>query len=128
MSWLAYRLQWRIEGGGVQPNIELAWKAHAPHGPIRIRIRRLAEGASAVKRLRIVCAPEGNPTTYDISLEEGQRLTVVLEGSDTAPRTMTDHTPSLGELVGQQLSDRERDPVFYESMSVAQIMAQSLLR
>ncbi len=127
VSWLAYRLQWRIEGGRVQPNIELAWRAQAPHGALRIRIRRLPEGASAVKRMRINCGPADTPTIYDISLEEGRRLTVVLEGSDTAPRTMSVHALELGDLVGQQLSDRERDPIFYESMAVAQIMAQSLL-
>jgi hypothetical protein len=31
------------------------------------------------------------------------------------------------ELVGRQLSDRSRDPVFRESMAVAQVMAQSVL-
>jgi hypothetical protein len=30
-------------------------------------------------------------------------------------------------LIGRQLSDRERDPVFHESMAVAQVMARSLL-
>jgi hypothetical protein len=30
-------------------------------------------------------------------------------------------------LISRQLSDRERDPVFRESMQVAQVMAKSLL-
>jgi hypothetical protein len=35
---------------------------------------------------------------------------------------------SLAELVGRQLSDRERDPVFAESIATAQVLAQSLLK
>jgi hypothetical protein len=31
------------------------------------------------------------------------------------------------ELIGRQLSDREPDPVFRESMAVAQVFAKSLL-
>jgi glucose-6-phosphate dehydrogenase assembly protein OpcA len=126
-SWLASRLQWRVQGGRVDPNVEMAWQAEAPHGPVRIRIRRLAEGPSEVRRLRIACAPAGQPMTLAVTLEEGRRLTAIIEGSDTAPRTMTVHALALGDLVGSQLSDRERDPVFYESMTVAQVMAESLL-
>ena len=33
---------------------------------------------------------------------------------------------SEAELVGRQLSDRERDPVFNESIFTAQVLAQSL--
>ena len=64
--------------------IDRAPQAQAPHGQLRIRIRRLAEGASEVKRLRLVCSPGGKPTTYDITVEEGRRMTVVLEGSEFA--------------------------------------------
>jgi len=35
---------------------------------------------------------------------------------------------SLAELVGRQLSDRERDTVFVESIATAQTLAQSLMR
>jgi hypothetical protein len=34
---------------------------------------------------------------------------------------------TAAELIGRQLSDRERDPAFRESMAVAGGMAQSLL-
>jgi len=54
-------------------------------------------------------------------------LAMRMEGIDEAPRTMTIPPHSPAELVGRQLSDRERDPVFRASMSVAQIMARSLL-
>ena len=59
---------------------------------------------------------------------EGPRIAVSLEGVEAAPRTMTVPTIQPAEVIGRQLSDRERDPVFRESMAVAQVMAQSLLR
>jgi hypothetical protein len=34
---------------------------------------------------------------------------------------------TAAEVIGKQLSDRERDPVFRESMELAQVMAKSLL-
>jgi hypothetical protein len=33
----------------------------------------------------------------------------------------------LADLVARQLSDRERDPVFHDSMAVAQVFARSVL-
>jgi hypothetical protein len=48
-------------------------------------------------------------------------------GPPAAPRSITVQPISLAELVGRQLSDREPDPVFTESMAVAQTLAQSLL-
>ena len=58
---------------------------------------------------------------------DGRRLAIQLEGVDAAPRTMAVPPLSAAELIGRQLSDRERDPAFRESMAVAQVMAQSLL-
>ena len=40
---------------------------------------------------------------------------------------MTIQHQSLPELIARQLSDRERDPVFRDSMMVAQILARSVL-
>jgi hypothetical protein len=59
--------------------------------------------------------------------EGRQRLAIRLEGIESAPRTITVPPQSDAELVGRQLSDRERDPVFRQSMAVARVMAQSLL-
>jgi hypothetical protein len=61
-------------------------------------------------------------------MEDGRRLAALLEGVEGAPRTLTLPPVSAAELVGKQLSDRERDPVFHESMAVAGAMAQCVLR
>ena len=50
-----------------------------------------------------------------------------VEGAAVAERTMTVREQPMADLVGRQLSDRERDPVFNESMAVAKVLAQSLL-
>ena len=49
--------------------------------------------------------------TINIAIEKGMRLAVVLEGLETAPRTVAVQPASLPELVASQLSSRERDPI-----------------
>ena len=85
-------------------------------------------GPSEIQRIRIGCRLDDRESALDLFLQDGQRLAMHVEGVAEAPRTMTvpPHTPS--ELVGRQLSDRESDPVFRDSMSVAQVMARSLLK
>jgi hypothetical protein len=80
-----------------------------------------------VRRVRVACTLDGKPCALNLVIEDGRRLAVLLEGIEAAPRTMTLPPSSAAELVGKQLSDRERDPVFHESMAVAQVMAQSVL-
>jgi hypothetical protein len=46
---------------------------------------------------------------------------------DAAPRTMTAQPQSLPELMSRQLSDRDHDPIFDESMSLARVFAESVL-
>src|SRR5262249_18293750 len=119
VSWLAARLGWRVQQGRVQPGVEIGWDAEAPHGRLRVRIHRLAEGPSEVRRVRIACHLDGTPTALNVTVENGRRLAVELEGLGVAPRTVTVQPQPLAELVARQLSDRERDPVFRESMAVA---------
>ncbi len=127
VSWLASRLGWRVEAGRVEPGVEITWQAEASHGPVRLHIHRLSEGPAEVRRLRIACRSQGNPATFDITVAEDRRLAVAPEGCANAPRTLTIKPQSLPEMVARQLSDREPDPVFRESMRVAQVFAESLL-
>ena len=43
------------------------------------------------------------------------------------PRTLMVQPQSPTDLIARQLSDRDRDPVFSESMAVAQTLAKSVL-
>jgi glucose-6-phosphate dehydrogenase assembly protein OpcA len=126
-SWLTRGLDWRVQGGKVHPGVEMTWRCETPAGPARVRIHRLEKGPSEVHRVRLCCRLNDEPAALDMVVEDGQRLAIQLEGVERAPRTQTLPALSPAELVGRQLSDRERDPVFHQSMAVAQVMARSLL-
>jgi glucose-6-phosphate dehydrogenase assembly protein OpcA len=126
VSWLTSQLGWQVQAGKVQQGLEIAWQFQAPHGLVRVRIRRLPEGASEVLLLRMQCQLAGTPGAVVIRPEEGRRLVVVQEGVSAAPRTTNIQPQSPAELLGRQLSDRDRDPVFTQSMAVAQELAKSV--
>lgn len=128
VSWLASRLKWKVQGAKVQPNVEISWQVQTPHSGLRIRIRRLAEGPSEVRRVHIACTINGMLGAMNIAVEEERRLAVSLEGMPGEPRTMAIQPHRLADLMARQLSDRERDPVFHESMAVAQVFAESVVR
>src|SRR5579862_1736381 len=88
VSWLASRLQWKVQLGKVEPGVEITWQVVAPHGLLRVRIRRLADGPSEVRKVRISCNNNGTPRVFNIAVEKGMRLAVVLEGTEAAPRTV----------------------------------------
>jgi glucose-6-phosphate dehydrogenase assembly protein OpcA len=127
VSWLASSLEWSVEVGRVEPGREITWRLTAPHGDLRVRVRRLEHGPPAVTRVRVACRLDGKPGALNLFAVDGRRLAGVLEGADAAPRTVTVPPQTDAELIGRQLSDRERDPVFLESMAVAQVLAESLL-
>jgi glucose-6-phosphate dehydrogenase assembly protein OpcA len=128
VSWLAARLGWKVQAGRVQPRVEIDWQLDGPHGKVRLRLRRLEEGPPVLRQVCITSVVGGKAGTLRFTVEEeGQRLAVVPQGADAAPRTMTVPPQSLAELVGRQLSDRERDPVFRASMAVARVLAESVL-
>jgi glucose-6-phosphate dehydrogenase assembly protein OpcA len=128
VSWLAAQLRWRVQAGRVQPGVEIVWQVQAAHGPLRLRIRRLDQGPSEIRRVRIACTLAGKPGALVFSTQDDHRLAVMPEGADVAPRTLTIQPLPLAELVAHQLSDRDADPVFRRSMDVAQVLAQSVLR
>jgi glucose-6-phosphate dehydrogenase assembly protein OpcA len=126
-SWLASCLHWEVQAGTIRPNVEFAWSARGAHGPVRVRIDRLAEGPSEIRHVRIACRLGATASALDIGVEDDRRLAVRLEGIDAAPRTITRIAQPTAELVGRQLSDRERDPAFCAAMTVAGALAQRLM-
>lgn len=127
VSLLSQRLGWKVQGGTVQTGVEIAWRFAGEHGDVRVRLRRLDQGPAEIRHIRIVCRIDNQPVNMNFVVESAERLAVVLEGIEGEPRTITLPPLSPAELVGRQLSDRERDPIFRESMAVAQVMAQSVL-
>ncbi len=115
-------------GAKVQPGVEINWHFQSTHGPRHVRIHRLAEAPRGIRKVRIACRINNEPNSFVITPEEeDRRLLAVLENGQAAPRTLTDPPQPLSELVGRQLSDRERDPIFHRTMTVAQSLAQIVL-
>jgi glucose-6-phosphate dehydrogenase assembly protein OpcA len=127
VSWLTLRLGWRVHGGKMTPGVEMSWRFATPKGDARVRVKRLEEGPPEVRKLRIACTLDSKPAALTMTQEGTQRLSLLVEGSDSLPRTLTTPVQSPVDLIGRQLSDRERDVVFRDSMAVAQVMAQSVL-
>lgn len=125
-SWLAARLGWDVRARKVQPGLEISWNVQTPSGALRLRIHRLAEGPSIIHRVRIACEICGDAGALNLLHEDRGRLSIVPEGRDAALRTMVLKPQPLAELVGRQLTDRERDPVFDEAMAIAQVLAQGV--
>jgi glucose-6-phosphate dehydrogenase assembly protein OpcA len=128
VSWLASRLGWKVQLGNFEPGVEITWQVVAPHGSLRVRIRRLSEGPSEIRKVRIHCAGYEGADGMSIAVDNQQRLAVVLEGRDTAPRTVMVQPSSEAQLVANQLSNRDSDPVFLESMAVAEVFARTVLQ
>ncbi len=127
VSWLSQRLGWTLKGGKVSGGTETTWRFSGPKGEVVVVLKRLPEGEASLRRVRISCTLDTKPVTMNFQPEEGGRLSITLEGMDAAPRTVTTPPQSPAELIGRQLSDRERDPVFRQSMIVAEQLARNLL-
>jgi glucose-6-phosphate dehydrogenase assembly protein OpcA len=127
-GWLVSRLGWQVQGGHFQEGEEISWQFRSEAGIARLRIRRLPEGTPEIHHMRLACTFGGKPGAFDLKLHPDRRLSVMPEGVVKAePRTLPAPVQSRAELISRQLSDRERDPVFQESMAVALLLAQRLL-
>jgi glucose-6-phosphate dehydrogenase assembly protein OpcA len=126
VSWLAARLDWRIEDGRVEPGVEISWQFTAAGRRVHVRIRRLSEGPPEIRHLVISCRMKDKPAALDLVVQDEHHLAVVPDDG-SAPRTVTVQPQPLSELIGRQLSDRAPDPIFRESMAVARILAESVL-
>jgi len=127
-GWLAHRLGWQLDQSRVQPGNEVSWSFRTAHGTARVRFHRLPEGPPSIRHVRIACKLEGKAGALDFAVEDERRLAVVLEGVEAAlPRTVALPREHEHDLVGQQLSDRERHPVFVDSMRLARNMANMVI-
>jgi glucose-6-phosphate dehydrogenase assembly protein OpcA len=126
-SWLATRLGWRVQAGHLQPGVSIDWKLGAKQGHVKIVLHRLGDGPSEVRSMRIAFKLDGKSYALTFSVPEKDRLAVIPEDTAAAPRTLTAPSSPLAELVARQLSDRERDGVFRESMATAFEMARAVL-
>jgi glucose-6-phosphate dehydrogenase assembly protein OpcA len=127
VSWMAACLDWKVQMGNVQPGVEIAWQVVAPHGMLKVRIHRLSDGPSEVRRVRVTCGVADSRQVFNIAVQKDMRLAVVLEGLEAEPRTLAVQAPTLADLVAQQLSNRDRPRGFAQAMAVAEVFARSVL-
>lgn len=125
LSWLTLRIDWKVRVGKVQSGSEIDWQIEAPHGDVRVRLRRLPEGPAEVLLVRLQCHLGDAAGAVLIRRDGPGKLVTEQEGVSASPRGANFQEQPLAELVGRQLSDRERDPVFIESMSIARTFAKS---
>ena len=126
-SWLSLVLGWVVQSVEVRPNEEIHWRLSAGGSPRQIRIRRFADLPRGISRVNLACSLDGTPGSLELKCEGPRRLSITPMGIDASPRTVAIPDASMVELLGRQLSDREADPVFRQSMAVAQSLAQSVL-
>ena len=127
-SWLAQGLGWTVQGARVRPSVDIDWRFATPNGPRHMTIRRLADAPRGVRKVRVACHIEGAADALNVEPEDDdRRLSVDLENDDLAPRTVSTAPQPLAELVARQLSDRERDPVFRRTMTMAESLARGVL-
>jgi glucose-6-phosphate dehydrogenase assembly protein OpcA len=127
VGWLASRFGWKIQGTKYRDNLEIAFQIQAPHATFKLRIVRLPEGPTELRKIHVACTIGDKLGALNFTAEDG-RLSVQPEGIDAAPRTVAVQALDTPELVGRQLSDREPDPVFREAMEAAQVLANAVIR
>ena len=126
-SWISQRLGWKLRSGKASAGTETTWRFDGPKGEVIVTVKRLPDGEASLRRVRISCTLDGKPVTFNLQPDDGCRLSISLEGVTAAARTVTTPPQSYAELIGKQLSDRERDPVFRQSMAIAGQLARSVL-
>lgn len=126
VSWLAIRLGWRVEEGEIEPGVDVEWLFHTANGKVKAQVNRLAEGTSEIQRLRIHCQINGHPVVMHFGLQADHRLAITLEGINAEPRTVTVPRLTAADIIARQLSDREKNPLFCQSMEMIQVLALRL--
>ena len=126
-GWLAARLGWQVQSGHVQPGVEISWQFTTPRQPVSVSLRRLAEGSSNLRSVRIACSWSGKSCAVNLTLEDEKRIALLPEVDGAVPRTLNLSQDPLAELVGRQLSNREGDPAFGQSMTLVRQLGQTIL-
>lgn len=127
-GWLASSLGWQAESGRPRAGGESSWVLVAPHGRINLRILRRGEGQCVLEHVSISCSITDRSCQLAAQLDcEGRRLIIHPMGLDATPRSILLPKPTRATLIGQQLSDRERDVAFHRAVRVAGTLAKMLL-
>lgn len=111
--------------GAAQALLLAGWLVSRLQVPVS---RTESQRAGGLHCVRLVCTVPGLPGAITVVRVEDQRLAVIPEGFAAAPYTISLRSQSLAELVGRQLSDRNSDSVFRESLAAAAQMATGAIQ
>jgi glucose-6-phosphate dehydrogenase assembly protein OpcA len=126
-GWLAFRLGWQPRGGRVLPGPEVSWSFDWEHGMPRVNIRRLPEGESEIRSIRIATRVHDRPVTFRFTWEGPGRLHGVAHGLSDRVVSLTGPVQTRGALVARQLPDYKRDRLFESAVALARTMAEAVL-
>jgi glucose-6-phosphate dehydrogenase assembly protein OpcA len=126
-GWLAFRLGWQPRGGKVLPGPEVSWSFQSEHGNPRVHIKRLPDGVSDLRAIRVVTRVGSRPVTFRFELSEPGRVSVVADGLSDRVLSIAGPVQARAELVARQLPDIARDRLFQSSIALARTMAEAVL-
>ncbi len=127
VGWLAGRLGWRPRRARVSPGSEIVWGFDGPAGPIRVTLRRLAEGPPALRGLELRWRGGGGPRRARLEARAADRISVSF-GEAAAPELVLPVPPApRAELLVRQLPKLGRDRSFRDALALARRLAEALL-
>lgn len=127
VSWLVRRLGWEPEGGKVKPGVEIDWMFRSPRNPVKITIRRLAEGDPVVRKISISWPAGNKKTTAHFVMAQSGRYVVTWDDESIPPRGLVWPAESKADLLARQLPDLDSDRLFRNTLQVCKAMAEALL-
>ncbi|MEN8261409.1 MAG: glucose-6-phosphate dehydrogenase assembly protein OpcA [Pseudomonadota bacterium] len=127
LGWLACQLNWQPLTCKAEGGVKLHWRFQAPHGTIRVTVRRLTEGEPYVYRFQCGWRDGGDKQSAVFAMLADQRLGVVEDLSTVPQRVIPAPDLERADLVAAQLAHRKRDKLFENALNVANVMAGVLL-
>ena len=121
VGWLAARLQWKPQKGEVHSASEVGWAFRAPRGDMRVHIHRSSEGLAQVRKLNLTWQGAA-PGRAGFLYGDDHRLSLLPEESSLPVTSIPAREIPMEMMIAAQLAHRSKDPLFEQSIAVAQIM------
>jgi glucose-6-phosphate dehydrogenase assembly protein OpcA len=122
IGWLAARLQWKPRKGELQSGSEVGWAFHTLRGDLRVHIHRSSAGLAQVRKLNLTWQG-AVPGHAGFLYGDDHRLSLLPEESTLPAASIPAREVPMEMMIAAQLAHRSKDPLFEQSIAVAQIMA-----
>lgn len=125
VGWLAARLEWQPVHGKRRSAAQLDWSFKKAGNTIQVQIIRSDQGAAHIKSLNIKW--HGEPKGYArFVMDDDLRLSLEPDSSTLPHATVSGREPPIEIMIAAQLAHRTRDPLFQQTLAVAQRMTSAL--